>query len=73
MTQIRSYYSMLGRIALSLLVFAVLTAGHTESAHAQARPDAGALQQQIDRDRMQSLPPGGGLERPVPPPPALAS
>ncbi|MEI7611050.1 MAG: ShlB/FhaC/HecB family hemolysin secretion/activation protein, partial [Rhodospirillaceae bacterium] len=60
-------------MALAWLVASVLTIGAMHGAHAQARPDAGALQQQIERDRMQSLPPGGGLERPVAPPPALAA
>ena len=36
--------------------------------YAQVRPDAGAMQQQIDRDRTLALPPKGGLERPSEPP-----
>ncbi len=39
-----------------------------DGAYAQVRPDAGALQQQIDRERMQALPPKGILERPAEPP-----
>ena len=62
---------MPARSALACLAFTVLTTGTVDCARAQVRPDAGALQQQIDRGRMQSLPPGTGLERPVAPPPAL--
>ncbi len=38
------------------------------TAQAQVRPDAGALQQQIDRERQQALPPRGVIERPAEPP-----
>ena len=68
---IRSFSLMPARSALACLAFTVLTTGTVDCARAQVRPDAGALQQQIDRGRMQSLPPGTGLERPVAPPPAL--
>ena len=54
---------VLTRTALALFAICL-----SAVAQAQARPDAGAMQQQIDRERMQALPPKGGLERPAEPP-----
>lgn len=54
------------------LILLVLIAAPFDMGLAQALPDAGALQQQIDRERLQALPPGGVIERPPVPPPALA-
>ena len=73
MKKTTEFYSQLGRSASALLLCLLIVEWPTNNANAQVLPDAGALQQQIDRGRMQSLPPGGVLERPAPPPPALTS
>lgn len=55
------------------IVFLAIAIAPVAPVFAQTPPDAGALQQQIDRERLQALPPGGGaLERPAVPPPPLA-
>lgn len=59
-----------GRQSAAFIPLVLLTAP-VQGVFAQAPPDAGALQQQIDRERRQSLPPGGVLERPPTPPPEL--
>ncbi len=58
------------RTLVAICALAVLFSGggFCQEAQAQVRPDAGALQQQIDRERMKALPPRGVIERPAEPP-----
>ncbi len=55
-------------VAICALAILFSGGGFCQEAQAQVRPDAGAMQQQIDRERQQALPPKSGLERPAEPP-----